>query len=170
MQLTIRDYVDNDGKLIYLSTGIRVTEKDLKSILYHDIQFLQAVYDTSDRESIFTFFLNHLVNLDKIRLVNKSLTLLSKRLDFKVTSDYYDSCLSKFLEDRQLNILYINWVNSNYDKWKKPTLDHIVPLYKGGTNEPDNLQWLTYVENQMKGCWMPEEWDLIKANITEYFV
>lgn len=37
-------------------------------------------------------------------------------------------------------------------------LDHIMPVAKGGNNNPDNLQWLCQCCNNMKGAKLPEEW------------
>lgn len=45
------------------------------------------------------------------------------------------------------------------DRDIQPSLDHKTSLSKGGTNDKDNLQWITYRENTMKG-------DLTEA---EYF-
>lgn len=35
------------------------------------------------------------------------------------------------------------------------SLDHIVPLAKGGTHEQSNLQWTHLVENLQKGASVP---------------
>lgn len=37
-----------------------------------------------------------------------------------------------------------------------PSVDHIVPLAKGGTHEQSNLQWTHLVENVRKGASVPE--------------
>lgn len=52
----------------------------------------------------------------------------------------------------------------------KPSLDHITPKAKGGTNELDNLQFLTWFENRCKNDMSQEDWDKMKSNILEYFV
>ena len=46
--------------------------------------------------------------------------------------------------------------------YAKPSLDHIIPLSKGGTWEFDNLQILSWVENRAKYNFMPQEWEYIK--------
>ena len=51
--------------------------------------------------------------------------------------------------------------NVFYD-WAKPSIDHIIPKVKGGTNELNNLQFLTTFENLSKRDMTMEEWDSFK--------
>jgi hypothetical protein len=59
---------------------------------------------------------------------------------------------------------------NNYDKYKKPLIDQIIPKAKGGTNDLNNLQFLTWFENLSKRDMTQEEWEVVKSNIGGYFV
>lgn len=48
-----------------------------------------------------------------------------------------------------------------YD-WYKPSIDHIIPKSKGGTNDLNNLQFLTVFENLNKRDMTMEEWSYFK--------
>lgn len=58
----------------------------------------------------------------------------------------------------------------NVQLYKRPSLDHIVPKAKGGTNDLENLQFLSWFENRCKNDMTQLEWDEIKKNINKYFV
>jgi len=47
-------------------------------------------------------------------------------------------------------------------------LDHIVPVSEGGTNDINNLQWLHYSVNRMKGTMSQDEFLLICRRVTEW--
>ena len=72
-----------------------------------------------------------------------------------------------------------------YDFWKtkersktfydlaKPSLDHIIPKSKNGSNKKENLQFLTVFENLSKRDMTWEEWEdfKIKTNThSDYFL
>ena len=76
----------------------------------------------------------------------------------------------KFYDDIQFNRIYKIWVDSNFEPYKRPSLDHIVPKAKGGTNDLENLQFLSWFENRCKNDMTQLEWNEIKKNINKYFV
>ena len=76
----------------------------------------------------------------------------------------------RFYFDKQFNLLYDRWNKSGCKPYMKPSIDHITPKAKGGTNALDNLQFLTWFENRCKNDMSQQDWDKMKSNILEYFV
>ncbi len=103
-----------------------------------------------------------------LKLLNDVITNRSGRWD--VSTDWYKRYIERFYNDRQFNNIYAVWINSGKLKYKKPSIDHIIPKAKGGTNSLDNLQFLSWFENRCKNDMWQEEWDVLKSNIQEYFV
>lgn len=67
-------------------------------------------------------------------------------------------------------MVYNRWNISEKDHLKIPSLDHIVPKAKGGTNDIENLQFLSWFENRCKNDMSKEDWNNLKLNIQEYFI
>ena len=76
----------------------------------------------------------------------------------------------KKLTQKQRHALYVKsqvcdicgkWV-SEYDS----TIDHIIPISRGGTNDMDNLRLIHYECNQLKGNLLDEELDSLAASVT----
>lgn len=85
-------------------------------------------------------------------------------------SEYYKSFILKFYRDEQFNYIYNNYLKSGEQKLMRPSLDHIIPKSRGGNNDLNNLQFLTWFENFSKRDMTQEEWNVVKLNIGEYFV
>ena len=63
--------------------------------------------------------------------------------------------------------------NKTFYDWAKPSLDHIIPISKGGEEKLENYQFLTVYENFSKRDMTMEEWNdfKIKTNTTsDYFI
>ena len=63
--------------------------------------------------------------------------------------------------------------NSTFYDWAKPSLDHIIPISRGGSDCLDNLQILTVFENFSKRDLTMEEWNLFKKEnktTSNYFI
>lgn len=85
----------------------------------------------------------------------------------KIDKNYYFSFIEKFYNDNQFNTLYNNWLKNKDDKYTfydlyRPSLDHILPKSKGGTDSLDNLQFLTLFENLSKRDMTMAEWEEFK--------
>ena len=107
-------------------------------------------------------------DFDKLKLMNDVITKWSGRWD--VSSGWYRSYIERFYDDDQFNRIYEIWISSGKEKYKKPSLDHIVPKSKGGTNDIENLQFLSWFENRCKNDMSQEDWNNLKLNIQEYFI
>ena len=108
-------------------------------------------------------------DFDKLKFLNKQITN-KDGTRFCNDKEWYKSFIEKFYYDNQFNNLYQKYLSSNKDKYKKPSLDHILPRAKGGTNDLFNLRFITYLENMCKRDMTIEEWENIKNNIQEYFI
>ena len=112
-------------------------------------------------------------DIDKLKLLNDVITNRPGRMGlarWDESTEWYKSYIERFYNNIQFNLIYSAWIDSGKVKYKKPSLDHIVPRAKGGTNSLDNLQFLTWFENRCKNDMSQSEWDLLKLNIQEYFV
>ena len=120
------------------------------------------------RFSVDLMWLMKFSDFEKLKFLNASLTNRDKRWD--ESSEWYIAYIERFYFDKQFNLLYDRWLCAKCKPYMKPSLDHIIPKAKGGTNELDNLQFLTWFENRCKNDMSQEEWDEMKSNILEYFV
>lgn len=81
----------------------------------------------------------------------------------------YKEFIEFFYEDPQFNAVYKSWKqkkeshNTFYD-WYKPSIDHKLPVSRGGNGEVNNLQFLTVFENLAKRDMTEKEWNNFKLN------
>lgn len=113
-------------------------------------------------------FLEQFEDFYKLKFLNKS---VSRKRDFgDIDTEYYKSFVKHFYYDKQFNDIYSKWLNNGMQKLLRPSLDHILPKSRGGSEELNNLQFLTWFENLSKRDMTQEEWEVVKSNIGEYFV
>jgi len=107
-------------------------------------------------------------DIEKLKTLNDVITNRNGRWD--VTTKWYMLYIEKYYYDEQFNKIYKSWIASNYEKYKKPSIDHITPKAKGGTNDICNLQFLTWFENRCKNDMSQNEWKTLKKNIGDYLL
>lgn len=107
-------------------------------------------------------------DFDKLKLLNEVITNRDNR--FNESTEWYINYIEKFYHDYQFNAIYNKWLESEKEKYMKPSVDHINPRTKGGTNDLNNLQFLTWFENRCKNDMTQTEWNNLKSNIEEYFI
>lgn len=113
-------------------------------------------------------FLERFKDFDKLKFLNKS---ISRKRDFgDIATEYYKSFIEHFYNDEQFNKIYNNWIISGNQKLLRPSLDHMLPKSRGGSEELENLQFITWFENFSKRDMTQDEWQIVKSNIGEYFV
>lgn len=78
--------------------------------------------------------------------------------------------LIKFYYDDKYNKIYHAYIESGFDDYLRPSLDHIVPKSAKGTNDINNLRFVTWFENRAKNNMSLERWEYIKANIHRYLI
>ena len=123
--------------------GIKVTNpetlfKNMKAHLKPDV----------DLEWLMKFELPKLMSLNKM--------VRNDRVD--VTREWYVKYIERFHDDPQFNKVYETWLASNKEHLAQPTLDHMLPISRGGSNDVDNLQVISWIENRMKSTMTKEEW------------
>lgn len=105
-------------------------------------------------------------DIEKLKFLNSCATRRGDR--FNETTKWYMDYIERFYSDDKFNRLYRKWIESGRCKWKRPTIDHIIPRAKGGGNEIENLQFLTWLENRAKCDMSQEEWLEVKSNLKDY--
>lgn len=109
-------------------------------------------------------------DVEKLKRLNYAISDRSGRWA-DIDTEWYKKYIEKFYNDPKFNQIYKNWIGGNMeDRYKMPTIDHIVPVSKGGTNDLDNLQFLTWFENRTKNNMSQEEWNYVKSNLKDYFI
>jgi len=76
-----------------------------------------------------------------------------------LNEEQYKKYIEYYYDDDYFNKLYILWCNG-YD-YLNASLDHIIPLSKGGKN---NLQFISKIENYMKSNIDNNIWEKMKTN------
>ena len=133
----------------------------------------------SARKEITEEFLLKFSDFDKFLFVHKMLTHITDNYyGAKCDINEYMTAVQTIYEDRQFNAVYNFWkTNTNRGKTfydlAKPSIDHIIPLSRGGTSHLKNLQTLTVFENLAKRDMTMEEWINFKKDTnthSSYFI
>lgn len=106
-------------------------------------------------------FLLSFEDIDKLKCLT---SIINKdRVSQNFNDEQYKEFLKHFYYDNTFNRTYDNWINENKKQFAKPSLDHIVPLSKGGTWELSNLCIIPWCINRAKYNFMPDEWEYIRG-------
>lgn len=101
---------------------------------------------------------------DRFSFLNYCIVRTGIKTEDWENKEIYKQFYEYFWNDKQFNTIYDLWMikkNSNYNTfydWWKPSIDHKIPKSRGGTNNLDNLQFLTFYENHNKLDMTWEEW------------
>ena len=114
-------------------------------------------------------------DFDKFLFIHRAITHTINLINIDILR--YKEYIEYFYKQEQFNKLYNFWKKQTrldvfYD-WAKPSIDHIIPKAKGGTNDLSNLQFLTTFENLTKRDMTMEEWEnfkLITNTHSNYFI
>lgn len=138
---------------------------------------LRAFLATTDNNIVKEEFVNRFDNLEKYLFVHRAVRNVSGQIMSLYTQEEYEETMSYLYNSEQFQKLYDFWQQENRSKtfydYAKPSLDHIVPKSKGGTNHYTNLQFLTVFENLAKRDMDWEEWQEFKKQthtISDYFI
>lgn len=108
----------------------------------------------------------------------EKMTLLVKRINKKMRKDMdtemFKAYVEKFYFDENYNNIYNYYISMGKDKMLSPSLDHINPVSKGGSQtDLDNIIFITFFENHVKEATPNDEWQEVKkdllANPSKYF-
>ena len=125
-------------------------------------------------------YLNQYEDFEKFLLIHKALIRTSGNDGqyYKNNNNEYKQIIDYFYHDKQFNAVYDFWlshqlIDETFYDWAKPSLDHIIPSSKGGTNTLDNFQFLTTFENLAKRDMTMIEWNEFKQKTntkSDYFI
>lgn len=112
-------------------------------------------------------FLMQFNDIEKLKCLNKMLS--RDRVSAHFNTEKYKLFIEKFYNDEKFNKQFECYLSSG-SKWDMPSLDHIIPLSKGGTWNLDNLQIISWFENRAKCDMNNEEFEeMIHKYFGKYF-
>lgn len=127
---------------------------------------LQAFLKTT-KINIDENFIKQFDNLEKYMFLHKQLVTASGKNATSYSLSEYKDDITYFYYNKQFNVLYNFWQEHKKEEQTfydlaKPSLDHIIPKSRGGSNKKENLQFLTVFENLAKRDMTQEEWNNFK--------
>lgn len=104
-------------------------------------------------------FLTQFEDVERLKCLNKILT--RDRVALHFDSEKYRQFVEKFYDDEKFKRQFEIFKASG-NKYDRPSLDHIIPLSRGGTWELENLQIISWFENRAKVDMTQEEYDAMR--------
>lgn len=138
----------------------------------------QKAFQATSRDDLSDDFLQSFDNFDKYLCIHKMFVRTTMIEMLHIPLEEYQNIITKFYYDPQFNAVYNFWQNHSqetntfYD-WAKPSIDHIIPKSKGGTDDLNNIQILTVFENLAKKDLTMQEWNEFKKTshtTSDYFI
>ena len=136
---------------------------------------VDAFLATSGLKGLDENYLLSFDDFDKFLFIHKSIRRFLRVTEISI--EQYKNYIDTFYNDKQFNYIYNFWKtkereNTFYDM-AKPSIDHKIPISRGGNSDIQNLQFLTVFENLCKRDMTEQEWLLFKnkANTkSDYFI
>ena len=136
---------------------------------------IDAFLATNSVKTLTEEYLCSFDNFDKFLFIHRSITRTINLTNININK--YTDYIEYFYYQLQFNQLYSFWQkqprSSTFYDLAKPSIDHIIPKSRGGTNELNNLQFLTLFENLNKRDMTMEEWNTFKKETnthSNYFI
>lgn len=183
-EFILNEYIENKRSLTWIARQLKVDRKKVKEFLIdNDIKIVKQPVSVETRKSLskprpielsYKNCINHITypGFDEkyIRSFNdiKKFALLRSMMIHHLPQEFYTEqwlkgFMNKFYYDNKFNKYYNDWLNiENRAEYAKPSIDHIIPLSKGGTWNLDNLRIIPWCVNRAKYNFMPDEWEEIK--------
>lgn len=138
----------------------------------------ERAFLASCREGISQDFLNNYSNrFEEFLCIHKILTSVTDKYYTDCPIEEYEQAIRAIDDSEQFHSIYKFWRQNDKDDtyydWAKPSVDHIIPKSKGGTNHISNLHVVTLFENLCKRDMTWEEWTKFKEEThttSDYFL
>ena len=127
-------------------------KKHTKRMLY--LNMLTHMHWTVDLD-----FLTQFDDIERLKALNRLLT--RDRVSEHFDTAKYMRFIEKFYHDEKF-IRQLELFAESNNKYDRPSLDHIIPLSRGGTWDLDNLQIISWFDNRAKCDMTQDEYEAMK--------